>query len=112
MTAAPFVIEVQWHGPDQAFAAGLLREGQPWILNGALVGMGGTQASAVEDLVGIARYLVIHGENFLTDAPLPLADREWLCSLIGPHDPGLEMHDALRAARQAQPAPDPEGPPA
>jgi hypothetical protein len=102
--AAPggFDVRVEWHAPDVAFAAVFLRDGQPWFLDGALVGMAGSRGGAVDDLVGIARHLVTHGENFLTDMPLSLPDREWLFGLLdaGP-DPHDEMYSAIRQAREA-----------
>ena len=77
-----FDVRVQWHQPDQHFAAVLMRDGQEWYLNGALVGMGSTRGEAVEDLVGIAAYLVVHGINFLMAVKLPVADRLWLFELL------------------------------
>jgi hypothetical protein len=107
--SAELDIRVQWHSPDGAFAAVLLRDGEPWFLDGACVGMGRTRGDAVNELAGIARYLVVHGENFLTDGPLSLADREWLFRVTadGPdgRDPSAagraEMRAALAAAREA-----------
>jgi hypothetical protein len=97
-------VQVDWHSPDQAFTAVLIRDGQPWFLGGALVGMGITPGKAVDNLAGAARHLVIHGQNYLTRGPLSLADREWLYALL---DPGLEqddeMHTAIRAARPLTP---------
>ena len=101
MSAPDFTVKVEFHSPDAVFVAGFLRDGEPWILNGALVGMGGTREEAVTSLTGIARYLVLNGENFLTDAQLPLADRQWLFAVLdqGPLDD--EMYAALRAAQEA-----------
>jgi hypothetical protein len=93
-----FVIEVQWHSPGNAFAAGFIRDSEPWILDGALVGMGPSPGDAVTDLLGIARHLVIKGGNFLTGGPIPLADRKWLFSLLSEGESGDEMYLALRAA--------------
>ncbi len=78
-----------------------LRDGNPWCLNGALAGMGGTREAAVTDLCGIARHLVMHGENFLTSGPLPLADREWLFRVLDDRPSDGEMFAALAVARQA-----------
>jgi hypothetical protein len=90
------VIEIQWHAPDMAFAAGFLRDGQPWILDGALVGMGATRGAAVDDLTSLARELVRTGENCLSDGQvLPLTDRRWLFDQI---DPGPDLNDDLYAA--------------
>jgi hypothetical protein len=97
----PFTVEVQWHSPDQHYAAGFIRDGQPWILDGALVGFGATHGAAVDELVAIAAVLVAEGRNFLTDVPLPLPDRRWLADLLNPAG-GLGMHDALRAAELAE----------
>lgn len=89
-----FVVKVEWHSPDAAFAAVFLRDGKPWFLNGALVGMGSTRATAIDDLCGIARHLVIEGSNFLTEGELLLADREWLFRVLAPADD--EMCAAMR----------------
>lgn len=93
-----FIVEIQWHQPDQAYAAVLLRDGQPWYLGGALVGMGTTPGAAVQSLTDLARFLVIHGINYLTVEPLPLADREWLYGLFGTGPGNHEIWQALRAA--------------
>jgi len=90
-------VRLEYHSPDRVWVAVLLRAGQPWFLDGALVGMAATQGKAVEDLTGIARHLVIHGENALLDGPLSLGDREWLLAVLGPAD--TEMLDAMHAAR-------------
>ena len=105
------VVEIQYHSPDQAFCAGLLRDGEPWILDGALTGMHTTSAGAVENLIDTARYLVIHGENGWTETPLSLADREWLFSLldIPALDPDGEMYAAIQAAREAAQKEEPHG---
>lgn len=94
------IVEVQWHSPDMMFAAVFIRDGQPWILNGALVGMGGTRGAAVEDLVALAGHLVREGGNFLTDNPVPVTDRRWLFNQI---DSGADSTDNMYAAlRQAE----------
>ena len=97
-----FDIRIEWSMDDQAHAAAFLRDGQPWFLDGALVGMGVTRAAALTDLCGIARYLVEHGTHFLMGgATLPLADREWLFRLLDTGadvDGRMEMYRALRAA--------------
>jgi hypothetical protein len=33
------IVEIQYHSPDGVYAAGFLRDGEPWILDGACVGM-------------------------------------------------------------------------
>lgn len=95
-----FEVQVEWSSADMAYAASLTRGRLPWHLDGALVGMGRTPGDAVTELAGIARYLVIHGENFLA-GQIPLADREWLYSQIrwgtAPDD---EMHAAIQTARE------------
>jgi hypothetical protein len=97
------MIEVQWHSPDWAFAAGFLRDGTPWLLDGALVGMGPTRGAAVENLVGIARELVITGENFMTSGQVPVADRRWLFEQIDGDAPDFS-EEAVTALRQAEEA--------
>jgi len=91
-------IKVQYNPQDGGgWAAVFVRGGEPWFLNGALVGMSGTPASAVDELIAIATWLVIHGDNFLTDNPLSLADRCWLYSVIEQTD-DESMYAALREA--------------
>ena len=103
MSEVPFTAEIQWRSPDGMFAAALLRDGQPWFLDGALIGMGATRGAAIDDLVQIASYLVVHGENGLASQPLSLADREWLFTLLDcDADPNLEMHAAIQAARREE----------
>jgi hypothetical protein len=82
------------HGPPH-FAAALLRDGEPWICHGALIGMGATRGAALDDLVAVARYLVAQGWNALTPEPLTQPDREWLFNQV--HAPGdcEELHAAL-----------------
>jgi hypothetical protein len=99
--AAEFTVEVQWHADAQMFAAAFLRGGQPWFLDGALVGMGSTRGGAVDNLAGIAGQLVIHGENYLTSQPLSLPDREWLFAVVDHGAANIEMYAALQAARAA-----------
>lgn len=77
-------VRIEWHSPDRVYAATFLRDGEPWYLNGALVGMSYAPGSAVEDLVGIAQNLVRHGENFLTEDVLSLDDRVWLYRQLDP----------------------------
>lgn len=105
MSPVSFNVQVEWHSPDQVHAAALVRDGQPWLLGGALVGMGSTPGKAVDELAGAARHLVIHGRNYLTTEPLSLADREWLFALLAAA--GLErddeMHAAIRVAREEAP---------
>jgi hypothetical protein len=99
-----FNVQLEWSGPDQMYAAVLVRDGEPWVLNGALVGMGHTPGEAIDDLTGIACHLVIHGENYLTSQSLSAADRAWLFGLL-PYWPDLndEMYAAVQAARQIPP---------
>jgi hypothetical protein len=94
----PLLIEIQWHAPDLMYAAALWRNGKPWLLDGALVGMAASRVGAVDELLGAARQLVIHGENYLTDGLVPLADRQWLFRLLDPGDTTDDMYVALRQA--------------
>lgn len=111
MRTEAFSVSIQRHDPEGVYAAGFQRGGQPWILDGALVGIGATPVQAAGDLARIARHLVIHGENFLTPSPLSLADREWLYSVLGgPRD--TEMREALQAAREGTASPRDTGRPA
>jgi hypothetical protein len=90
------------HGPHH-FAAVLLRDGEPWYLDGALVGMGNTPAGAVTDLEQLARYVVLYGQNALMEQPLEYPDLEWLFNQIHPLAPDLEctpMHEAIAKARE------------
>lgn len=101
--ADPFIVQVDWSAEDGMFAAVLLRDGQPWYLSGALVGMGITRPAAIEDLEGIARHLVTEGGNGLLSGPLPLADREWLFGVLDAGGDGAArtaMYAALAAARR------------
>lgn len=98
-----FTVEIEWSTGDQAFACALQRDGKPWLLGGALVGMGTTPGLAVTELAGAIRYLVIHGENYLTGAALTFPDRVWLASLIDPMAADDEMFSALRAAGEPTP---------
>lgn len=73
------------YDPDaRGWAAVLLRDGEPWFLDGALVGMGRYPDEAVKELDGIVRHLVTHGRNFLTPTLLSLEDRKWLWEQIDP----------------------------
>jgi hypothetical protein len=77
-----FDVFMEYHTPDSCWVATFKRAGEPFWLDGALVGMEATPSGALQDLIGIALYLVVHGENFLTDGPIPIKDREWLrCAL-------------------------------
>jgi hypothetical protein len=94
-----FAVQIQWHAPDRVFAAVPARDGRPWHLGGALVGTGPTPGVAVDELAGAARYLVVHGRNYLTGGPVSLADREWLYSLLAAG--GLEADDEMRTVLDA-----------
>jgi hypothetical protein len=95
-------IRLQPNPPDQTWCAVFMRDGEPWILDGACVGISGAPHAAVDELLKIAEWLVIHGENFLTDGPIPLADREWLWCLL---DQGsLATDDMYLAMQQARAA--------
>lgn len=95
-------VRIEWHAPDAQYAAVFLREGAPWYLNGALVGFGNDPAGAVDDLVALAVHLVIEGENFLTQGPVDLVDREWLFVRldVGPNAEDRDaMYEAIAQAR-------------
>jgi hypothetical protein len=98
-------IRIEWHSPDQIYAAVFMRDGEPWYLEGALVGMDSPPGRAVDDLVELAQYLVIHGYNALTEVDVPLDDRKWLFKLLddgGDWDTTQTMYTALRDAFTAQ----------
>lgn len=96
-------LRVEWSGDDSAWAAVLIRDGEPWYLDGALVGMESTPAGAVTDLLGIARHLVMEGSNFLMrdKPPLSAEDRRWLFTLT---DVGVSDDLAYQAVRNAEEA--------
>jgi hypothetical protein len=98
----PLLIEIQWHAPDLMYAAALWRDGEPWFLDGALVGMAASRVGAVDELIAAARHLVIEGENYLTEGQIPLADRQWLFRLLDPGDTTDDMYAALRQAEARQ----------
>jgi hypothetical protein len=99
MSACEFDVRIQWHEPAARFAAVLLRDGQPWPLRGALVGMGTTRDAAVADLAGIGRHLVVHGANELSGGPIGAEDRQWLACVL---DSGAAMDQPVfRAAWEA-----------
>jgi hypothetical protein len=74
-------IKLAWSSDDSAWCAVLVRDGEPWYLDGACVGMGRSPGEAVDDLLGIAGYLVEHGQNALTPGIDP-DDRDWLFRLL------------------------------
>lgn len=76
MNASTFHVRIEYHSPDQHWVAVLERDGEPWFLEGGLVGFGSTPGNAVEELLGVAGYLIDHGENFLVT--MTDADRAWL----------------------------------
>jgi hypothetical protein len=89
-------IRIQFHSPDGDYVAVFLRDGAEWYLNGALVGTGWTRHEAVEDLIELARHLVIHGFNFLTDGIVSNDDRAWLFDKLDWGDSDDEMYRAIR----------------
>jgi hypothetical protein len=95
-------VRIEWDTGEEAFAAGLLRDGEPWILGGALVGMGVTRAEALGDLAGCAAWLAATGTNYLLDGELGAPDRAWLARIVGDR----ELADAARLAAE-DPAPAP-----
>ena len=52
---APFIVQIEWHGPEVGYAAGVVRDGQPWVLGGALLGTGPTPGQATDNLARAAR---------------------------------------------------------
>lgn len=101
-------VKIQWHSPDQVFAAVFVRDGAEWHLDGALVGLSSRPSIAVDELIGLACYLVVEGENFLTDGPITLSDRLWLFRLL---DQGTIANDEMYAAvRKATGGRDPYSP--
>jgi hypothetical protein len=103
-------IRIEWHSPDQMFAATFLRPvassqgrpvAEPWYLNGALVGMGSTRDLAIADLIGIADLLVLQGENFLTEGLISLEDRTWLFKLLDEGSDAEDMQARYEAMRNA-----------
>jgi hypothetical protein len=90
-------ISIQWHSPDAMWAAVFLRDGEPWHLDGALVGLGGTIPKAVDDLLRIADYLVRHGANFLTNGMITDDDRNWLYRLLDQGGDGAARRDRYMA---------------
>lgn len=102
MTKMPeivFDVRFEWSMDDQAYAVAFLRDGKPWYLDGALVGMGPSRADALTDLCGIARNLVMEGTNYLMGGRvLTMADRHWLFRLLDTGDSDDKMYRALRDA--------------
>jgi hypothetical protein len=83
------------------WAAVFVRDGEPWYLNGALVGMESSPPLAVAELLDLAQHLVIHGANFLTEGQIPLEDRIWLFKLLDmavDSDDNQKMYIAVREA--------------
>jgi hypothetical protein len=75
-------IEVQWDASEQMFFAAFVRDDRVWFLDGACTGSGVCPSDAVLDLIGIAEYLVINGQNFLTGGEISIEDRKWLHSML------------------------------
>jgi hypothetical protein len=89
---------VEYDADDRVWAAVFLRDGEPWYLDGACVGIGPDPGGALDDLVRVAAYLVHAGGNFLTDGPIRPDDRAWLAGRVGT-DPSrwvsaVELRDA------------------
>lgn len=94
-------IKIQWHSPDSMWAAVFMRDGEPWYLDGVLVGMGSTPDAAVEDLLHIADHLILFGENFLSNGQISHDARRWLFSLMdrgNDHGAVERRHAAMREA--------------
>jgi hypothetical protein len=92
-------IKVQWHAPDNLFAAVLVRDGEPWFLEGMLVGQDATPGAAVADLLDQAGYLVEHGHNFM--GGIADGDRAWLGRLLDQGNDWAGMERRYAALRQA-----------
>lgn len=92
-------IRIEYHQPDDAWAAVFIRDGEPWFLDGALVGMGDVPSEAVWDLIAESHFLVVHGHNFVLDN-LSLVDRLWLFKLLDAHhhtpEENQERYQAMR----------------
>lgn len=98
-------VKIQWHSPDSVFAAVLVRDGEPWYLNGALVGMSGDPGDAVAELIEQAIHMVTTGESFLIEGQIEPEDRIWLFKLM---DQGSLSNEEMYAAiRQANGGKDP-----
>lgn len=95
-------IKIQWHTSDTAWVAVFMRDGEPWYLDGALVGMGFTIDEAVAELIGIAHGLVVTGENFLTESVITLEDRTWLFKLLDRGNEVDKIQARYEAIRQAE----------
>jgi hypothetical protein len=81
---AECTIRLEYDNAEEGWVAVFVRDGEPWIMDGALVGMGTDPASAVENLTGLSMWLIAHGENFLTKGQIDPADRLWLRTLLAP----------------------------
>lgn len=103
MATGEMDLRMEWSGDDGCWAAVLIRDGKPWWLDGALVGMGSTPPKALEELLGVARHLVVEGSNFLRQdkPPLSAKDRRWLFDLT---DVGVSDDLAYAAVRNAEEA--------
>jgi hypothetical protein len=79
-------IRIEWGTDDRYWFAGFMRDGESFVLDGALTGAGATPDRAVKSLLEIADYLVRNGENGMTNGPISVADRTWLFKLLdNPH---------------------------
>lgn len=103
MATGELDLRVEWSGDNGCWAAVFVRDGKPWYLDGALVGMEATPAKALEELLALARHLVVEGSNFLRQdrPPLSAKDRRWLFDLT---DVGVSDDLAYQAVRNAEEA--------
>jgi hypothetical protein len=92
-------IRIEYHRPDSYWFAGFLRNGESFILNGALVGTGPAPDQAVGDLIEQASFLVINGENDLIFGPIDIVDRIWLFKVL---DQVLDHDQEARYAAMRQ----------
>ena len=93
-------IRIQWHQPDEVWCAVLMRDGEPWFLDGGLVGMDVSRERAVTSLIEQAEWLVIKGGNSLTE-DLSLEDRIWIFEKLDygdRHEINQKMYEELRYA--------------
>jgi len=91
-------IRIQYHQPDQCFAAIFVKDGKAWYHDGLLVGMSFSAWEAVEDLYQMAAGVVLHG-NVGTGEEFALDDRAWLFrEVLDARWPNAEENQAMYVA--------------